>query len=193
MDGGATLAQCVRGRRGREPLAARAAPACPPTYPTHPPLAVTGAVAVAKARLSRCASSQLEWKQLGYLCAYELAWCHAFQHDWRATQAEFAALQEGSSWSRTFYCFMQGVALIQQGRVGDARATFVRVLGLFGAARKLGNKVISAGGYGSSRRCAETLQPACLPAPSLSSRRAVRLAARRRVRRADSPATWRAR
>lgn len=106
---------------------------------------MTGAVAVAKARLSRCAGSQLEWKQLGFLCAYELAWCHAFQHDWRATETEFASLEVGSSWSRTFYCFMQGVAQLQMGRVGQARATFVRVLSLFGAARKLGNKVISAG------------------------------------------------
>ena len=148
---------------------------------------MTGNVAVAKARLSRCAGSQLEWKQLGFLCAYELAWCHAFQHDWRATEQEFASLevrrplrlpppppptpppsaaarallllvppplpplplpQVGSSCSRTFYCFMQGVAQLQMGRVGQARATFVRVLSLFGAARKLGNKVISAGETG---------------------------------------------
>ena len=43
---------------------------------------------------------------------------------------------------------MQGVAQLQMGRVGQARATFVRVLSLFGAARKLGNKVISAGETG---------------------------------------------
>jgi len=37
------------------------------------------------------------------------------------------SLQAANAWSRTFCCFMQGVALLQQGAIGEARSMFVQV------------------------------------------------------------------
>jgi hypothetical protein len=68
----------------------------------------------------------------------------------------FGTLAAENAWSKVFYNFMSAQALLQLGRVGEARAAFVKVLRLWAgeASRRLGNKVISADQY-ALRRAAE--------------------------------------
>ena len=87
--------------------------------------------------------------QLESLSAYERAWCEAFSGDWETTAELFAQLRDSNNWSKAFYAYGVAVAMLQLGRLGEARAAMSDVLTL--SSRRLGGRVIPAEQYAVKR------------------------------------------
>lgn len=92
--------------------------------------------------------------QLKHLCEYEIAWAYAFQFQWPKVLDIHRTLKVENNWSKSLYSYLEGVSLLQMGKVGAARKCMIQVLNQ--SSRKLGGKVIPPEQF-AVRRAAEFL------------------------------------
>lgn len=124
-----------------------------------------GDLARARERLERCGRVGL--KQFAQLGQYEAGWSFAFTHDWQQTENVFRTLRFENNWSPAFYAYLEGAALIQQGRIAEGRDALKKAIKLSG--RKLGGKVISAEQF-ALKRAAEFVALTYCDAPAKTVR-----------------------
>ncbi len=103
--------------------------------------------------------------------ADELAWVDGFSLRWPAVLSHATKLQAENAWSKAFYAYLRGVALLELGRLGEARDAMLDVLTL--SSRKLGGRVIPAEQFALRRAATFVCLTAAPPgAPSRHGRAA---------------------